>query len=59
MWKTFQDFLWPHSNLQIKVMWAPLQYIVFLQSQETFPGVSIICFPKYCLSTFHFWQSGL
>lgn len=24
MWKTFRDFLWPHSNLQIKVMWAPV-----------------------------------
>lgn len=45
MWKTFQDFLWPHSNLQIKVMWAPLQYIVFPQPQETFPVVSMYLWP--------------
>lgn len=45
MWKTFQDFLWPHSNLQIKEMWAPLQYIVVLQPQERFPVVSMDLLP--------------
>lgn len=45
MWKTFQDFLWPHSNLQTKEMWAPLQYIVVLQPQESFPVVSMNLLP--------------
>lgn len=45
MWKTFQDFLWPHSNLQIKEMWALLQNIVILQPQESFPVVSMDLLP--------------
>lgn len=39
MWKTFRDFLWPHSYLQIKVMWALLRAVVWPFSPEPSPAV--------------------